>query len=111
MKAIMIAFGGGLMKHSPRRREIPAELPDSLHRRLNSYALAASVAGVGMLALARSAEAKIIYTPIHRVINPHDTFKLDLNHDGVTDFTLRNFTYCNTDQCFFKLQEKAAPGN
>jgi hypothetical protein len=99
------------MKHSPRRRETPAELPESLHQRLNSYALAASVAGVGVLALARSAEAKIIYTPTHRVINPHDSFRLDLNHDGVTDFTLKNYTYCNTDQCFFKLIEQAATGN
>jgi hypothetical protein len=99
------------MKHSPRRCETPAELSQSLHERLNAYALAASVAGVGMLALAGSAEAKIVYFPAHRVINPHDSFRLDLNHDGVTDFTLRNYTYCNTDQCFFKLQEKAAPGN
>jgi hypothetical protein len=64
-----------------------------------------------MLALARSADAKIIYTPTHRVINPHDSFKLDLNHDGVTDFTLKNYTYCNTDQCFFKLVEQATAGN
>jgi hypothetical protein len=99
------------MKHAPRRRETPAELSPSLHERLNSYALAASVAGVGMLALARSAEAKIVYKPAHRVINPHDSFKLDLNHDGVTDFTFKNYTYCNTDQCFFNLIEKAATGN
>ncbi len=99
------------MKYPRRHRETPAELPDSLHQRLNSYALAASVAGVGMLALARSAEAKIIYTPAHRVINPHDSFKLDLNHDGVTDFTFKNYTYCNTDQCFFKLVEQAPTGN
>jgi hypothetical protein len=99
------------VKHSPRRRETPAALPESLHQRLNSYALAASVTGVGMLALARSAEATIVYTPAHRVINPHDSFRLDLNHDGVTDFTFKNYTYCNTDQCFFKLVERAARGN
>jgi hypothetical protein len=99
------------MRHSPQRRQTPAELPESLHQRLNSYALAASVAGVGMLALARSAEAKIVYRAAHRVINPHDSFRLDLNHDGVTDFTFKNYTYCNTDQCFFKLVEKAATGN
>jgi hypothetical protein len=99
------------MKRSSLHRQVPAELPESLHQRLNSYALAASVAGVGMLALARSAEAKIVYTPAHRVINPHDSFKLDLNHDGVTDFNFKNYTYCNTDQCFFKLVEQAPTGN
>jgi len=70
------------MKRSPRRQETPAELPESLHQRLNSYALAASVAGGGMLALARSSEAKIVYTPAHRVINPNDSFKLDFNNFG-----------------------------
>lgn len=40
-----------------------AELSDSLHHRLNSYALAASAAGVGVLAVAQPADAKIVYTP------------------------------------------------
>jgi hypothetical protein len=33
-----------------------------MHHQLNMYALAASVAGVGVLALAQPAEAKILYT-------------------------------------------------
>jgi hypothetical protein len=48
------------------------------------YALAASAAGVGVLALARPAEAKIIYTPANQSIGP--ITYLDLNHDGITDF-------------------------
>jgi hypothetical protein len=41
------------------------QLSESLHHRLNAYALVASAAGVGLLALANHAEAKIVYTPAH----------------------------------------------
>jgi hypothetical protein len=54
------------------------------------YALAASAAGVGVLALAQPAEAKIVYTHIHYVIWPYGAFPLDLNNDGVPDFILSN---------------------
>jgi hypothetical protein len=50
----------------PARR--PSQLPESLHKRLNAYALAASAAGVGLLALAQSAEAEIVYTKTHHVV-------------------------------------------
>jgi hypothetical protein len=84
------------MNHSSRHSEIPANLSDALHHRLNTYALAASAAGVGMLALAPSATAKIVYTPAHVKISPpqigHPTIvPLDLNHDGVSDFVFSNF--------------------
>jgi hypothetical protein len=42
------------------------QLSKSLHHRLNAYALASGAAGVGMLAMAQPAEAKIIYTAAHR---------------------------------------------
>jgi hypothetical protein len=61
-----------------------------LEQRLNLYALAASAAGVGVLALAQPAEARIVYTPTHHVIGKDGHFNLDLNHDGITDFTLVN---------------------
>jgi hypothetical protein len=66
----------------------PARLSESVHQRLNMYALAASAAGVGCLALAQAAEAKIVYTPAHVKSSPLTNFPLDLNHDGITDFTL-----------------------
>jgi len=62
------------------------EVSESLQRKLNAYALAASAAGVGMLAMAQSAEAKIVYTPADKSIPPNHSFYLDLNHDGVDDF-------------------------
>jgi len=61
-----------------------AELPDSVHHQLRMYALAASAAGVGVVALAQPAEAKIIYTPADESIGP--ITYLDLNHDGINDF-------------------------
>ncbi len=66
-------------------------LSESTHRRLNAYALAATAAGVGMLALVPPSEAKIVYTPTHRIIKEGRSYKLDLNHDGVIDFTLVDF--------------------
>ena len=79
------------MKRSPRLPGTPSRLPDSLHRQLNLYALAASAAGVGALALAQPAEAKIIYTKTHMVIAGAEQYYLDLNHDKITDFTIVNF--------------------
>ncbi len=40
-----------------------------------------------MLAATQAAEAKIIYTPTHKVISFNHAVGLDLNHDGKTDFT------------------------
>jgi hypothetical protein len=73
------------MKRTSRK---PSVLSESLHQRLNSYALAASAAGVGALALTQPADGKIIYTPTHHVIEKNSHYNLDLNHDGKTDFTL-----------------------
>jgi len=42
----------------------PVHLSDSVHRKLDMYALAARTAGVGVLALVQPTEAKIIYTPV-----------------------------------------------
>jgi hypothetical protein len=78
------------MKSLPRSKSL---FSDSLDRRLTSYALAASAAGVGLLALTPPAEGKIVYTPAHVKIGPDSQFLLDLNHDGITDFTFSNGFY------------------
>jgi hypothetical protein len=65
-------------------------LNDSTRRMLESYGLAATAAGVGVLALACPAEAEIIYTPAHVVLKRGSQYGLDLNHDGIVDFTLHN---------------------
>jgi len=77
------------MTRSPRLHK-PANVSDSLHHRLNSYALAASAAGVGLLALTQPAHAKIVYTPAHLGVGFHHPLRLDLNRDGIVDFTILN---------------------
>jgi hypothetical protein len=75
------------------RSKTPQLLPEPSQRRLNMYALAASAAGVSVLALAHATEAKIIYTKTDVVIGAKDIYNLDLNHDGTTDFKLANYTF------------------
>jgi hypothetical protein len=86
-----------------------ADLSVSIHQQLNTYALAAGAAGVGVLALAQPVEAKIIYTPAHRVIGPDSRYLLDLNHDGITDFTITNSYHC-PDTCVSIVVAKPANG-
>jgi hypothetical protein len=74
------------MSKTPRERR--SNLSESCHKRLNMYALAASAAGVGLLAVAEPSQAKIIFTHAHKVIPPETSFFLDLNHDRISDFGL-----------------------
>ncbi len=63
--------------------------PHEFEHQLSWYALAAAATGVGILA-SQPSEAKIIYTKAHRQITPNTTIKLDLNHDGITDFSFKD---------------------
>jgi hypothetical protein len=78
-----------------RRPRTPAKLSESIHQQINAYALAATAAGVGILASAQPTEAKIIYTPAHVVLTgvPHTSYLLDLNHDGINDFSISGGYY------------------
>jgi hypothetical protein len=64
---------------------LAARLTTQLEKNLLAYAVAASAAGVGILALAQPTEAKIVCTHTHQKISGQ--FNLDVNHDGVVDFT------------------------
>ena len=75
------------MRSSPSPRTI-AKLSDSIQRRVNSYALVATAAGVSVLALTEPAHAKIVYTHTNMKFGPRGTILLDLNHDGINDFEL-----------------------
>jgi hypothetical protein len=76
------------MKRSSSSRKT-AKLSKSVHQQLNMYTLVAGAAGVGVLALAQLAEAKIVYTPANVVIGrANPSYNLDLNLDRITDFTL-----------------------
>jgi hypothetical protein len=76
------------MKPSPRSS--PAVLSEAFSHQLNSYAMAATAAGVGLFALVQPSEAEIVYTKANQVIPPNSHYALDLNHDGTTDFILEN---------------------
>jgi hypothetical protein len=78
------------MNRSPGPRKT-ARLSNSVHHQLNMYALAATAAGVGVLALAQPAEARIVYTSANTRI-PINAYavRIDLNHDGVFDLLFYN---------------------
>jgi hypothetical protein len=101
-----------LMELSLRPPRTPSILSHSVRHQLNGYALAASAAGVGMLALAQPAEAKIVYHKTHLVIAGAERYNLDLNGDKITDFSVVNFftTTC-PDSCVQVLYLKPAAGN
>lgn len=80
------------MKHSPQQAK-PSRLSRRLQSQLNMYAVAASAAGVGALALAQPAAAEVMYTPAHQVIGANGVFNLDLNHDGNVDFLIQQWNY------------------
>ncbi|HEX8816929.1 MAG TPA: hypothetical protein VF753_15640 [Terriglobales bacterium] len=74
--------------HSPR---VPSRFSDCLRGQLNMYALAAGAAGVGALASAQPAQAKVIYYLANiPVVENGNPVQLDLNHDGIVDFGLSN---------------------
>ncbi len=61
-----------------------------LDKNLLAYAVAAGATGVGLLASAPLSEAKIVFTPTHQTVSQGSSLKLDLNGDGITDFTISN---------------------
>jgi hypothetical protein len=72
-----------------RRRAV--RLGAVLEKSLSAYAVAATGAGVSLLALASSAEARIVYTPASTNIPVNGgAVLLDLNHDGIADFSFLN---------------------
>ena len=92
---------------TPRK---PSRIPDSIRRELNCYALSASAAGVGLLALSSPAEGRIVYTKTYHVVTRDRTYIIDLNHDGVGDFTLSNWYRCG-DLCYPGFSVIPAKGN
>jgi len=88
------------MKRTSRKS---SNLSGSLQRQLNTYALAASAAGVGALALAQPAEAKIIYTPVHVVIGHGGVQEYDLHlaHSRAIDFKFIQATSCDAGCSYF----------
>ncbi len=89
----------------------PFNISDSLNRQLNTYAQAASVAGVSVLALAGASEAKVVYTETHQVTQTGFPLYIDLNHDGVKDFLVRTDFYSGSSGLEVGLDAVANAGN
>ena len=45
---------------------------------------------MGLFALASTATAEVVYTPVNATISGKGSIKLDVNHDGITDFVLHS---------------------
>jgi hypothetical protein len=80
------------VKRLSRPRRTASNPSGSIHQQLNMYAVMASAAGVGMLALSQPAEAKIVYSPAHKLIESGQTVLLDLSRDGKADFSFENYS-------------------
>lgn len=73
----------------------PCSLNNNLDKRLLAYIAAAGAAGVGVLAMAQPAHARVVYTPTNRSITSDS--RLDLNNDGIPDYVFHsNFNLCGT---------------
>jgi|HubBroStandDraft_1064217.scaffolds.fasta_scaffold306592_1 hypothetical protein len=73
----------------------PSKLNDCLNQRLLAYTAAAGAAGVSVLAMTQSADAKVVYTPANRSIVSGS--RLDLNSDGIPDYDFHsNLEICGT---------------
>jgi hypothetical protein len=93
-------------------RPSATSLTKVLDKGLFAYATAASAAGVGALALAQPAEAKIVYTPASVQFTRNLTVNLDLNQDGITDFRIRlNFSNFGNRASWDLLASANAAGN
>lgn len=70
------------------RTRSQARLGSKLEKKLWAYGAAASAAGIGMLATAPGAEAKVVYTPTNLKVPLFSSVPIDLNGDGTIDFYL-----------------------
>ncbi len=66
------------------------KLSGSLQKNLQAYTLAAGAAGLGLAVLAVPAEAEVVFTPVEVRIPPDGSYAIDLNGDGVIDFTIQS---------------------
>jgi hypothetical protein len=95
--------------HMPRanakKNRLPASLSHKIDQRLLAYAAAASAAGASMLAMVQPSQAEIVFTPTHKMVPMGGRLALDLNNDGITDFTLYN----NLSSCHLPSVPGAPP--
>ena len=91
---------------APPRTKI--NLSDKLEKRLRLYALGAGAGSLGLLALAPPARAQIVFTPLNVTLK-NGTVPIDLNHDGIVDFSIADKDL--TTMCCFYTQVLRVNGN
>src|SRR5258708_16042106 len=80
------------MSASPGQFTSSSPLNEATNRRLDSYILAATAAGVSLFA-AQPGHAAVVYTHANFAFSNNQTCSLDLNGDGVADFLLLDILY------------------
>ncbi len=86
-----------MIKKAQQQRNLNVRLNDALEKRIRNYALAATASSVAVLALAQPGESEVVYTPANQNIAYGGV--LDLNNDGIVDFTFRPFYYTSHTSC------------
>ena len=77
------------MQGQPKGIKTKTHLSARLSKSLTAYGLAASAAGVGVLALVQPADARVIFTKTQQKLGPlHPVINIDLNNDGTQDFRM-----------------------
>jgi hypothetical protein len=83
-----------------------ARVNPELERQLGGYVAAFGATAVAVLAAAQPASAEIVYTPVNIAVG--DSYAIDLNGDGIPDFTLQRFIPYRTN---FLILEFDVEGN
>jgi len=65
-----------------------SELPAVVEKRLSSYVIAATAAGVSVLALTPLADGRIVYTKTNKIIDSENPARIDLAHNGINEFSI-----------------------
>jgi len=98
------------MRRPPSPGKTPTVLSNSVLRQLNLYAIGATAAGMGILASAERAEAKIVYTPDDLGILYAQQVPLDLNGDGISDFSFIDYGSSSRQPHSFYLKVRGLSG-
>jgi hypothetical protein len=76
---------------SDSTQRVRRPLPTELDHKLFAYASVAMAAGVSIIA--QPAHAKVVYTAVNVPIPVNSTLAIDVNNDGIPDFTISNGSY------------------
>jgi hypothetical protein len=72
----------------PKPPRPKSQMNTALDKSLLAYVTVATAAGVALMAAATPAAAEVVYTRTHVNVGADSTYALDINHDGIADFSL-----------------------